>query len=706
MRPPYSRLSSGKPRSNGNTPLIFAIIGLVIIFAVAIPLIVVFATRDTCIHLRQSDFDTGTYRIRTPHRCYILDEDINFEPTSTREDIPIAGWFAVISVETDDIRIDLNGHTIQATEAYLAQHFFFVFSGIELTNSPFPGPLFGLIGANYAGDTEFVGATNVEVKNGNLKRSSHWNIHGNNCANIHLHHLHTGDFEVASIQINGVANLTIHDILITGIEHTIQVSAEKVVSQTHLQYLQYLMSIDYPGADAQYTALSNFIDARPDLFNQTHTRPTNSIYGMFFTSGFPSLLPFPLTPELCAVGAFIAGGRTVENVHIRDVVIRNITNAPQSFPVIGSSTDITFAFQPSLLALPVAGAPRWLDAFDDMGNFAPNPFLVAAVFIVNSQIELNPGFTGALPSNYAEIADSILNANVTKFLENTFPILGVGIEGLGNTGTFGLRLDCSVNSTVTNVTVDGLRNFGPAALELKDIPYGNTYNASLFEFRYGGNDIWGFEFSSNDGDVYDRLVSNDIQSIWGNSFGLDMAESVANVLVSDCNSTSTVSVIESNTTSIVNPPPVAYGFRTKNSIGAVDFHDCYSDSVIAKRNAFGFAAEQSIDVFYRRVVSLNVNATTSVELDSVDHPVEAFGFYQTESNNTLYECVTARRVFLTGTNTSGPSTAVASGIHLEDGFDTVINNPSISEISAGTSGGTAENIHDGSVNTVFLNEAC
>jgi len=382
----YAPLISKRTRpvpNDGAIVQLFIVLGILVVFAVTIPLIVVFATRDGCIHLRQHDFDSGTYRIRTPHRCYIIDEDIEFEPTTSRDDIPIAGWFAIISVEADDIKIDLNGHTLQATEAYLAQHFFFVFSCIELTNSPFPGPLFGLIGASYAGDSAFVAANHVEVKNGKIKRSAHWNVHGNNNDDIHLHHLHMGDVEVASLQINGAVNLDIHDILITGIEHTITVSGEKVAAQTHLQYLQYLISIDYPGASAQFTSLSNFIDAHPEIFDQNSTIPTNSLYGMFFTAGFPSLLPFPLSPALCGVGASLSGGRTLENINIKDVTIQNLTNAPATFPIIGSSANFGFAFQPSLLALPVAGAPRWLDAFDEMGNFAPNPYLISAVFIIS-----------------------------------------------------------------------------------------------------------------------------------------------------------------------------------------------------------------------------------------------------------------------------------------------------------------------------------
>ena len=201
-------------------------------------------------------------------------------------------------------------------------------------------------------------------------------------------------------------------------------------------------------------------------------------------------------------------------------------------------------------------------------------------------------------------------------------------------------------------------------------------------------------------------MAKDITSIGGDTFGTDMAESVATTSLYNCNNTDIRAIAEANTTSVVNPPPIAYGFRTKNSIGFVDFHDCHSVGVISKRNAFGAAVDNSIDVSYHRVTSANVTATTSIELDSADHPVEAFGFYQTDSNNTLYECVTAQYISLTGTNTTYPVTALATGIQLEGGFDTIINNPSILDIDVGTSGGTAANIHDEATGTILLNVAC
>jgi hypothetical protein len=87
------------------------------------------------VYLTQKTFDQGTYRIRTPG-LYIVQEDIEFAPRPDNDywndpsdlDYPInqyyLGFFAAITVESDNVVLDLNGHTIQMSkEFYLLQRF-------------------------------------------------------------------------------------------------------------------------------------------------------------------------------------------------------------------------------------------------------------------------------------------------------------------------------------------------------------------------------------------------------------------------------------------------------------------------------------------------------------------------------------------------------------------------------------------------------
>jgi hypothetical protein len=87
-----------------------------------------------------SDVDKGTYRI-LKGGCYYLSENIEFEPnggccdywpkfdTSNPDEYPMGqyslGFFAVITIEADDVVLDLNGKTIESTvEFSLKQRFF------------------------------------------------------------------------------------------------------------------------------------------------------------------------------------------------------------------------------------------------------------------------------------------------------------------------------------------------------------------------------------------------------------------------------------------------------------------------------------------------------------------------------------------------------------------------------------------------------
>ena len=86
--------------------------------------------------LSQSDFVNGTYRIRAPG-IYRLTEDIDFEPRPDNDhwnqlddpNFPInqfyLGFFAAITIESNNVVVDLNGRTLQMSKKfYLLQRFF------------------------------------------------------------------------------------------------------------------------------------------------------------------------------------------------------------------------------------------------------------------------------------------------------------------------------------------------------------------------------------------------------------------------------------------------------------------------------------------------------------------------------------------------------------------------------------------------------
>lgn len=185
-------------------------------------------TCDFC--LSQSDFEEGTYRIINSG-LYCLTSNIEFNPTpgsNLNPNSPTAwfptnstefpgsttqtngafalGFFAVISIEASNVKIDLNGFAISYHyNFYLQQRFGSI---IEIANSPFlpsTGP--AEFGPN------FENVNNITICNGNLGLSSHHGIHSNNASNVIITDLMIFDFEVAGIQLNGF-----QDVLISNVE--------------------------------------------------------------------------------------------------------------------------------------------------------------------------------------------------------------------------------------------------------------------------------------------------------------------------------------------------------------------------------------------------------------------------------------------------------------------------------------------------------
>lgn len=178
--------------------------------------------------LQQSDFQNGTYRIQKPG-IYVLTSDIVLSPNDNprdrmfpsleqrKKDYPafpgpyVLGFFAGITIESENVVLDLAGHTIQQSpEFYLLQRFFSI---IELASSPFipkQGP--SNFGPNH------ISGKSVVIRNGKLGLSSHHGIHGNGNQGIFIHDLSINDFEVGGISLNGAKDVLLRSLRI---EHSI-----------------------------------------------------------------------------------------------------------------------------------------------------------------------------------------------------------------------------------------------------------------------------------------------------------------------------------------------------------------------------------------------------------------------------------------------------------------------------------------------------
>ena len=115
------------------------------------------------------------------------------------------GFFAGITVEADDVVIDLGGHRLaMSTPFYYQQRFFSV---IALKSVAFPlnqGP--GVFG------TEPLYPSNVVVKNGEIGLSSHHGIHGHYNSDVTIEDVHIYDFETHGVEMSYFQNLKMKNV--------------------------------------------------------------------------------------------------------------------------------------------------------------------------------------------------------------------------------------------------------------------------------------------------------------------------------------------------------------------------------------------------------------------------------------------------------------------------------------------------------------
>ena len=189
-----------------------------------------YTSSNNIIELYNEDFASGTYRIQKSGTYKIMEDiSLNFNAGDTDDAQAEGGWmphkdqsneypgageyrdsyflgfFAGITVECDDVIIDLNSHTIEMSDEFYYQQRWFTI--IELASQQFlPGQGPGFFGS----DPKF--AQNVVIKDGTIGLTSHHGIHGNYNKNLQLLNLKVQRFETHGIQLNGFENVEISNV--------------------------------------------------------------------------------------------------------------------------------------------------------------------------------------------------------------------------------------------------------------------------------------------------------------------------------------------------------------------------------------------------------------------------------------------------------------------------------------------------------------
>jgi hypothetical protein len=617
------------------------------------------------VELWQHNFDSGTYRIKQPG-YYKLMGDIEFQPIpaleATRKDKPDLGWVAALTIETDFVVIDLNGHSIKASQQYLNQHFANVFADIELDNNPFPATLFFVIPSFFKGDTGSLYANNFVIKNGYLGRSSHWGIHGNNNSNFVIENLTIDDFEVAAIQINGQKNGKIRNIDIGGLRHTITARSTQTGAIIALQALKEINTAN-PNPTVQALLAQTLSLVLGGSLNQPIQYPDGSYFGLYINGGLAQA-PADITLETCVSGAAASQSSGTYDIDIHNVKIHDLIGAPietVSIGGIGGAQINTGAFQ-------LFGVLRWQDAFNGAGNFAPQPLLQAQVYIMLALATANPALIATLPAplnNPAPIAPfslpafqtwafnilaglpaiSLPNPDPALFYPFVQPLFGTNFNfPFFNAGVFGLRLACSNNINVHNVSIDNIQNVGVSGATLETIPGGDYYltqtqNPPVVQTRYAGNDVWGIEYAVTENICTSCVAVSRIFSPNGESFGIDVRNNSRNCCFKRC-LVNDVSGKAACSDSVVNPGATVYGFIIGPSCSNITAQHVCVQNLIGACDVFGFAVESSFETVLKECRAYNLIANSL----NGNLPKTVFGFASEGSQKTLFKDCTASKI--------------------------------------------------------------
>jgi len=457
--------------------------------------------------LCQADFDSGTYRIKEPG-YYYLKENIVFQPKpfaeAARPDRPTVGWFAAISIEANDVVLDLNTKSIEASQTFLSTAYASVYSDIVLQNA-FTSPLIDSdhVTGIFAGETEYVAAHNVVIRNGSLGRTQYANINGVSNTNIRIYDLVCRDSERFGIALFGLNSGEIAHCCISGLEHEIAFGPE-FAAATFNRILLEQIKLDFPDRADEADA---FIDAM------------NAILDGPAQARFLSYAGYVAGIALSPLGQFA----NFEELHtdcvtVSDVRICNFKVAPEE------AVALEGAFGQILSAGPFV--MRWLDAFSgDDFSFFPSDLLRAQAFITDI---LNP-FT--LPSGFAENILS-LNPDEELFIGQVTPAFGRDLLGAFAAGLYGIAVAPGDGVALERVTICDLENLGELGATLADIPAGDVFE--LPTTRYLGNDLVGILFQERTSSDISKAAITNFTSANGFVTGIWVTENSSCNKISNC----------------------------------------------------------------------------------------------------------------------------------------------------------------------------
>jgi hypothetical protein len=372
-------------------------------------------TPYSIINLYNNDFKNGTVRIKKPG-IYRLQENIVFNPNESNDFSPTTkqissglypenmsgpyhlGFFAAITVETNDVVIDLNGYTIKQSKLHKLQQRFY--ANIELANSPFipkQGP------SSFIGVGGYRPANRVLIMNGTSSSTSHHGIHANTANNVVLHNLNFNNFEVAGIALNGTTNAVINNVTIENNDNNIPVLSTYSQARFIRKFLHSAKQIKPDLKLSNSKTIDNIIqNIQSDLdttFNQF--KNNNTIPDNFFKNNNieydGNVYGIVLNVNGVVINDFITE-RTSEmignsNIFLNNININNISSTPVEIIGLNSNPSNNTAYGGRVQVGPLGDVLQMEHIQNNDGTYKANSLSDAQIILAE------PSYTGPKGTN-------------------------------------------------------------------------------------------------------------------------------------------------------------------------------------------------------------------------------------------------------------------------------------------------------------------
>jgi hypothetical protein len=530
---------------------------------------------DRVVNLTNADFLSGTYRIRQSG-TYRLQEDIRFHPNPNDNYMPTQaqadtypmtgragayrlGFFAAITVEADDVVIDLNNKCLEQRRDHNVQQRFLAL--IELNDQPFlptQGPI------NF-GET-IVTAHRVVIKNGMLGRSSHHGIHGNDNTDIHIVDVRFRDFEVAAISLNGPRRVLIDRCLISDNNQQVPVlgnysglrfirpkvaalaaEASITVRGTTLTRDQVLANLDAVNNEVLALAGSGKLLPADSPFRNPSGNTDGPTYGLLINRRGVAVNGFPVS---CTD---VRSDVAAQHVTIRNTVVRNIRATPRE--VIGiARADMQATPQSDPFGNILRVQEIW-------SNKTSRKYVGTALSDAKILLGKHHG-GGSISASVVSWAEGGEFPSTLRLLCNGDSMFHV------HKGVFGIRCDGCRHLTIDNVTVENIHNDGAAGSALGGRyhgPKGGHKNQNQ-GVGYGGADTRGISVAGCfNAEVKNTKVKH-ITSRCASATGIDGFGESCRLRIKDVVINMVVAATDRNTPYLLpNTTPVAMGIDLRSS---------------------------------------------------------------------------------------------------------------------------------------------